>query len=482
MSPGRADRKRKTTAHLRLGDSLPDEEDTTYHDDDVSPRPPSAGHGDILNGDSGSDSSVAAYDDSDAAASVQGREGFPVTRHFARAGMRWPSPPKRANQRARFGHYQRRCPASLGRTRGDGRHHRVAEQLRGGRARGGWRSWSPPRTRTQSASYSDFPTTGTASSSPKMTAFDREEGRETAHSGYDYYFQDGTGYERAAGYSSHRHLSLSPFLLPLDPYRGSRTVVRAGSLVSRRDAAAAEVCSRRAALVNRRASESRVAAERHTAEDVPTAFSSPGRGHRGKQRRRTRGVDVGSLGGGVQGYGWTTSGAIQEEDEELRGDRIRRFLPSVESMGRELEAIKRADAAMREEQLAQVWAPWSEDHVTETVPGMLYGDSFDNSTIVLRLYILPSTNRSACGYLPDQVQLNTNALPLALLLVHPGGAARVRDFVARALSLWQREKSRARMTQALARLFFVVFAMYKTLPPLALHLRLLCASWLQFLH
>lgn len=44
-----------------------------------------------------------------------------------------------------------------------------------------------------------------------------------------------------------------------------------------------------------------------------------------------------------------------------------------------------------------------------------------------------------------------NALPLAMLLVHPGGAAGARDFVARALELWLREKSRARMTHALAR-------------------------------
>lgn len=52
---------------------------------------------------------------------------------------------------------------------------------------------------------------------------------------------------------------------------------------------------------------------------------------------------------------------------------------------------------------------------------------------------------------PKKVQLNTNALPLALLLVRPSGAARARDFVARALRLWEREKSRARITHALAR-------------------------------
>lgn len=50
-----------------------------------------------------------------------------------------------------------------------------------------------------------------------------------------------------------------------------------------------------------------------------------------------------------------------------------------------------------------------------------------------------------------QVQLNLNALPLALLLAHPGGAARVRGFVARALEVWLRERTRARLTQALAR-------------------------------
>lgn len=384
MSPGRADRKRKPTAHLFLGDSQPDEEKTTCHDDDESPRPLSAGHGDILNGDSGSDSSIAAYDDSDAAASAgRGREGFPVTRHFARAGMRWPSPPKRANRRARLSHYQRRCPASLGRTRDDGRRRRMAEESRGGRARGGCHSWSPPRTRTQSESSGASPTAGTASSSRNTTAFDRVEGRETAHHGYDYFFRDGAGHELTVGYSSHRHRSLSPFLLPLDPYRGSRTVVRAGSLVSSRDAAAAEISSRRAALVNQRAFKARVTAERHTAEDMPTSFSSPGYGHRSKQRRRTRGG----------GYEWTTSTAIHEEDEELQEDKVRRFLPSVESMGRELEAIRRADAAMREEQLAQVWstAPWAEGRVTQAVLRMLWCHGFDSSTIVLRLYT--PTNR-----------------------------------------------------------------------------------------
>lgn len=50
-----------------------------------------------------------------------------------------------------------------------------------------------------------------------------------------------------------------------------------------------------------------------------------------------------------------------------------------------------------------------------------------------------------------QVQLNVNALPLVLLLVHPGGSAQARGFVARALELWQKERARARMTHALAR-------------------------------
>ena len=42
------------------------------------------------------------------------------------------------------------------------------------------------------------------------------------------------------------------------------------------------------------------------------------------------------------------------EREEVGIDRIKRLLPSVESMSRELRAIRKADAAMREEQLAQV--------------------------------------------------------------------------------------------------------------------------------
>lgn len=151
-------------------------------------------------------------------------------------------------------------------------------------------------------------------------------------------------------------------MLPLDPFRGSRTVVRAGTVVSRRDAAAAERSSRRAALFVRRASEARPTAERHTADDgTGLTISSPGRGHRGKQQpqgRQTRGSS--NFGGGSNLAGdrdepWTTSGVLLDAEEEERwGHTTRRFLPSVASIDRELGAIRRADAAMREEQLAQV--------------------------------------------------------------------------------------------------------------------------------
>lgn len=65
----------------------------------------------------------------------------------------------------------------------------------------------------------------------------------------------------------------------------------------------------------------------------------------------------------------------------------------------------------------------------------------------------------------QQVKLNTNALPLTLLLVHPGGGAEARGFVARALELWLRERMRARLTYAMARYFeSKVFPSLNTLP------------------
>lgn len=48
-----------------------------------------------------------------------------------------------------------------------------------------------------------------------------------------------------------------------------------------------------------------------------------------------------------------TSAEEQSSDEAML-TRIKRSLPSLQLMDRELEAIRRADEAMRDEQLAQV--------------------------------------------------------------------------------------------------------------------------------
>lgn len=147
-------------------------------------------------------------------------------------------------------------------------------------------------------------------------------------------------------------------MLPLDPYRDSRTVVLAGTLVSLRDAATAERASRRAALCIRRASEERVAAEK-VASNEKALFSFRGSRYRGRHqrsRRQTQGADGAGPGGG-QSSGLSPSGLLvgAEEEEERWTARTVRLLPSVENMERELEAIRRADVAMREEQLAQVF-------------------------------------------------------------------------------------------------------------------------------
>ena len=243
------------------------------------------------------------------------REPFSVTRHFQRVGLRWPSPPESLGGDARFDDH-RGCCASLGRKRGDRRRRHGAERSRASRERGGCHSWSPPRTRTGPGPFGGLPSATAAGSS-----------------------------------SSSDHRPLSPLLLPLDPYRASRTVVRGGTVVSGRDAVAVEHSSRRAAYSLRRASEARAMTEGHGT----TLISSQGRDRPSPQRRRQRCGSERSLGGDRDG-GWTTSGALLDvqEDERWR-DRIRRALPSVKGMDREIEAIRRADEAMREEQLAQVW-------------------------------------------------------------------------------------------------------------------------------
>lgn len=293
----------------------------------------------------------------------RGREPFSVTRHFQQVGLRWPSPPKGVGGTAQSDNH-RGCSASLGRSRGNRCHRTMAGRSRGSKVRGGGHSWSPPRTRTGTGPFGDFPTTTTAGSSSSSKLFgpetreDEQRGRPFFYTGDEEQQRRGqwntscsSDNNRGDGGAGDHHPSLSPLMLALDPYRGSRTVVHAGTVASGRDAAAAEHSSRRAAFSVRRASEARATTQGHETALV----SSPGRGQSSLQRRRrqTRGGDR-SLGGN-RNDGWTTSGTLLDiqEDERWR-NRIRRFLPSVEGMDRELEAIRKADEAMREEQLAQV--------------------------------------------------------------------------------------------------------------------------------
>lgn len=145
-------------------------------------------------------------------------------------------------------------------------------------------------------------------------------------------------------------------MMPLDPYRDSRMVVCAGTLVSRRDVVALEQSSRRAFLAMRRVSEARERGEMRDADDDDGVGFSPGYTLRNRRQQR----NAGGYGSGRRRDAWVTGrseGGFRsggEGVEEAARGRTRRFLPSVELMDRELEAIRRADSAMREEQLAQV--------------------------------------------------------------------------------------------------------------------------------
>eukprot|EP00903_Cladosiphon_okamuranus_P016531 g15251.t1 len=164
--------------------------------------------------------------------------------------------------------------------------------------------------------------------------------------------------EQLHGFDANNALVALGFQLPRDQLSASGrdraiTAAAAEEAIRSADAAAAEHSSRRAAYSLRRASEARAITE----GQGKTLISSGGRDQPSRQewrrwRRRTRGSDR-SL-SGDRNDGWTTSGTLLDvEEDERRCERIRSFLPSVEGMDRELEAIRRADRAMREEQLAQ---------------------------------------------------------------------------------------------------------------------------------
>lgn len=340
LSPERADFIRQNIAHRRRG-WLPVHRDGSLTDGEESPD-------------------HEGYSCFRSSSRRDRAEEFSAARHFLQAGIRWPSSPKRAG-----GGYHRYF-SSLGRSRDNSRRRRrMAERSKNGGGGGGY-SWSPPRTGKRTASCGAFSPSSTAgsSSNSSSTSFVPESREEEE----DEEEQAGSRFTSSSGgkipQRRHRRRSLSPLMLPLDPFRSSRTVVRAGTVVSLRDSAAAERSSRRAAFNVRRASKARITAERHAADAAVLGISSPGRGHRGKQQQRQRqrqgrrtrsSSNNGANLGDDRNDAWTTSGVLPDPDEEERRvHAIRRFLPSVASIDRELEAIRRADATMREQQLAQV--------------------------------------------------------------------------------------------------------------------------------
>lgn len=374
-SPERADRRRKNDLHR--GGFLADSRERTADNEGYpyaeifSRQGRGSGRAGVSAVGSGGGGS------SDEETGGRGRDPFPSTRHVLRTGVRWPSPPMRAGGEARFDRHRQRCSVSLGRSResrrGHGRRRRRAEILRGSSARGGGSgySWSPPRTRTGTASFGAFPTASAAGSNASYSSsnsnpFDPEsweggQGGRSYSSGVDDEEQQLEREWRSSsrpfddigsdGGANGLHRPVSPLMLPLDPYRGSRTIVRAGTAISLTDAAAAERSSRGAALYIRRASEARAGTDRSAAGDTAPMFSSPGRGRRWGEQRRSRQI----RGGGRNDFRISTGTVLDVHEEEERwDDKIRRSLPSVAGIERELKAIERADAAMREEQLAQV--------------------------------------------------------------------------------------------------------------------------------
>ena len=245
--------------------------------------------------------------------------------------------------------------ASAGRSRDRGKRgggYYRTPILSGSRKAGGCSSWSPPRTRTR------WTKNAADSSSPGSTA-NTEYGAEWGSCEY------GSGDVEIASVESpnrRRTLSkrdrggrsdggrgrfLSPLMVPLDPYRSPLTVVRAGTLVSRKDAAGVERSSRHARRAVRWASEAQAAAETPLA-DAEMASCPAGRELWGPGETPHRG-------GGRRGRdAWVVGAEDGNRQEEVGIDRMKHLLPSVERMSRELRAIRRADAAMREEQLAQV--------------------------------------------------------------------------------------------------------------------------------
>lgn len=269
------------------------------------------------------------------------RDRYPISRHFLEAGMPWPSARNNERPRSVEGRYGRGLFGSKRMLRGYGGNDRSSFSL------------SPPRTRTGTGSVDGFSTScvvGILGAQQRgHSATGRRRGSGVAFETirrWEYAGSDG-------GRSASKDLCLSsrspsPLTAPLDPYRASRTVTRAGTLAARRDVVRVEWASRKAFFALQAASEARGQVERKAGG--PPLSLNFGWSRRGCRRD-----------GSMHRDSWDTGRAATVIDDAwVEEHRLKNMLPSVELMDRELAAIRRADEAMREEQLAQVCLDGSE--------------------------------------------------------------------------------------------------------------------------
>lgn len=203
-------------------------------------------------------------------------------------------------------------------------------------------SWSPPRTRRGMFS---------GSSTAGSTTDPESRGKENVYGGLwldPHMTRVGPTLPNASAgigdCSGRLHQPRFPLMNSFDPYGGARAVARAGTLVSRKDAATVERSSRRAFLAIRRASQARVSTETSSDEHLS---STSIRGHRRRRYNRNIGKCRGRR-------AWVTGSGAGGNRERGAGGLLKRLLPTMERVDRELHAIRKADSAMKKEQLAQV--------------------------------------------------------------------------------------------------------------------------------
>lgn len=259
---------------------------------------------------------------------------YSTTQQFCEAGMCWPSVSK-LNREAQT--------VSTGAINDHGHHHRSTCLRRGFCGTG---SWSPSRIQPGTLGNALLTETSTVPECGHIV-ISRRFGKSSLNLVRADSREGGVAWEPFTGDAVTRGRSLSPLMIPLDPYRSTRTIVRAGTLVSRRDAAVVERASRRVVYALRSVSRSRVKAR----NGYCRSWSPQTRCGRGGWRDTSGQAHYHRSSRAV----WASlRGDEAKVEEQLDQHKINGLLPSVKSMERELNAIKRADSAMREEQLAQV--------------------------------------------------------------------------------------------------------------------------------